>query len=355
MKKTYILGGMLLFASILFLFTFMDMSDRQPVSEQEVSLRADAEDLSINDMINSVGSNRQRVSHDDIAPGFVSTSGSPVDASVSSRSNEDNPETIARIQAAIRENSEMMAAGLKDIEAERNGYPVTGSSTVSAEIPTISQKEASRPEIPTKQSEKESLVQPSSQDADKKPDDTEEAKEGVNSSSPFHSIRLSSSQNKNAIKAYVHSEQIVMAGSTLKMRLGEDAFTDNGVLIPQNSPVYGVVTSIDGERVNVKITHINLSGNILPFKKEVYSKDALLGIYVPGNPKAETSKDVAGGVLDGLPTSGIPGVDAAAQIAGVVASSAANAGKQALSRNVKKIKVTIKTNYEIYLRPEEKK
>lgn len=351
MKKPYILGGMLLFASVLFLFTFMDMSDRQPVSEQEVSLRADAEDLSINDMINSVGSHRQRVSHDDIAPGFISTSGNPVNAS---SSNEDNPETIARIQAAIRENNEMMAAGLKDIEAERNGYPVTGSSTVSAEIPAIPQKEVPRPEIPAKQAEKESPVRPSGQDADKKTDDPEEVKEEASSPSPFHSIRLSSSKNKNAIKAYVHSEQIVMAGSTLKMRLGEDAFTDNGVLIPQNSPVYGVVTSIDGERVNVKITHINLSGNILPFKKEVYSKDALLGIYVPGNPKAETSKDVAGGILDGLPTSGIPGVDAAAQIAGAVASSAANAGKQALSKNVKKIKVTIKTNYEIYLRPEEK-
>lgn len=351
MKKPYILGGMLLFASVLFLFTFMDMSDRQPVSEQEVSLRADAEDLSINDMINSVGSNRQRVSHDDFAPGFVSTSGSPVDASVSSRSNEDNPETIARIQAAIRENNEMMASSLKDIEAERNGYPVTGSAIVPVEIPEAPQKEVSRPSVPARQAEKES---PSGQDADKKGDAPEEVREETSSPSPFHSIRLSSSKNKNAIKAYVHSEQIVMAGSTLKMRLGEDAFTDNGVLIPQNSPVYGVVTSIDGERVNVKITHINLSGNILPFKKEVYSKDALLGIYVPGNPKAETSKDVTGGVLDGLPTSGIPGVDAAAQIAGVVASSAANAGKQALSKNVKKIKVTIKTNYEIYLRPEEK-
>ena len=58
--------------------------------------------------------------------------------------------------------------------------------------------------------------------------------------------------------------------------------------------------------------------------------------------------------MGGLPTRGIHGVDAAAQVATVVASSAANAGKQALSKNVKKIKVTIKTNYEVYLRPEEK-
>lgn len=95
---------------------------------------------------------------------------------------------------------------------------------------------------------------------------------GPEKASPFHSIRLTSSSNRNAIKAYVHSEQVVMAGSTLKMRLGEDAYTDNGVFIPKNSPVYGIVTGIDGERVNVKITHINLSGNILPFAKSVYSR-----------------------------------------------------------------------------------
>lgn len=73
---------------------------------------------------------------------------------------------------------------------------------------------------------------------------------GPEKASPFHSIRLTSSSNRNAIKAYVHSEQVVMAGSTLKMRLGEDAYTDNGVFIPKNSPVYGIVTGIDGERMS---------------------------------------------------------------------------------------------------------
>jgi conjugative transposon TraM protein len=138
------------------------------------------------------------------------------------------------------------------------------------------------------------------------------------------------------------------------MRLGEKAYTENGTVINKNSPVFGIVTAIDGERVLVKITHINVGGNILPFEKQVYSKDALLGIYVPGNPKSDVSKDATAGALDGLSTN-IPAVDAAAQVASVVASTAANAGKQAITKNVKKIKVTIKTNYEIYLRPDEKK
>lgn len=337
-RKPFVMGGMLLVAALLFLSMFMDMSAPQEMERQTISLRAEAEDLSIDDMINT-SDKRKSPSNDVVAPGFAGNVGEYASSSVSTY-REDDPEAIARIQAAIRENEENLSAGLRNIEAERKGQALSGQ-------PSARSDEHARDD----RFQKDGMEELEKSDAE---NDEEMPVAGPEKASPFHSIRLTSSSNRNAIKAYVHSEQVVMAGSTLKMRLGEDAYTDNGVFIPKNSPVYGIVTGIDGERVNVKITHINLSGNILPFAKSVYSKDALLGIYVPGNPKSEITKDAAGGALDGLPTSGIPGVDAAAQVATVVASSAANAGKQALSKNVKKIKVTIKTNYEVYLRPEEK-
>jgi len=337
-RKPFVMGGMLLVAALLFLSMFMDMSAPQEMERQTISLRAEAEDLSIDDMINT-SDKRKSPSNDVVAPGFAGNVGEYASSSVSTY-REDDPEAIARIQAAIRENEENLSAGLRNIEAERKGQALSG-------LPSARSDEHDR----DGRFQKDGMEELEKSDTE---NDEEMPVAGPEKASPFHSIRLTSSSNRNAIKAYVHSEQVVMAGSTLKMRLGEDAYTDNGVFIPKNSPVYGIVTGIDGERVNVKITHINLSGNILPFAKSVYSKDALLGIYVPGNPKSEITKDAAGGALDGLPTSGIPGVDAAAQVATVVASSAANAGKQALSKNVKKIKVTIKTNYEVYLRPEEK-
>lgn len=337
-RKPFVMGGMLLVAALLFLSMFMDMSAPQEMERQTISLRAEAEDLSIDDMINT-SDKRKSPSNDVVAPGFAGNVGEYASSSVSTY-REDDPEAIARIQAAIRENEENLSAGLRNIEAERKGQALSGQ-------PSARSDEYARDD----RFQKDGMEELEKSDTE---NDEEMPVAGPEKASPFHSIRLTSSSNRNAIKAYVHSEQVVMAGSTLKMRLGEDAYTDNGVFIPKNSPVYGIVTGIDGERVNVKITHINLSGNILPFAKSVYSKDALLGIYVPGNPKSEITKDAAGGALDGLPTSGIPGVDAAAQVATVVASSAANAGKQALSKNVKKIKVTIKTNYEVYLRPEEK-
>lgn len=348
-RKPFVMGGMLLVAALLFLSMFMDMSAPQEMERQTISLRAEAEDLSIDDMINT-SDKRKSPSNDVVAPGFAGNVGEYASSSVSTY-REDDPEAIARIQAAIRENEENLSAGLRNIEAERKGQALSG-------LPSARSDEHDRDGRFQKDGieglKKDRRIEMEELEKSDAENDEEMPVAGPEKASPFHSIRLTSSSNRNAIKAYVHSEQVVMAGSTLKMRLGEDAYTDNGVFIPKNSPVYGIVTGIDGERVNVKITHINLSGNILPFAKSVYSKDALLGIYVPGNPKSEITKNAAGGALDGLPTSGIPGVDAAAQVATVVASSAANAGKQALSKNVKKIKVTIKTNYEVYLRPEEK-
>ena len=342
-KKVYVLAGLLFLAAILFMLTFAETEPEQTLC-QEVSLRADTKDLSIDDMINTV-EKRKTPTSEEVAPGFVgsyATSESTTPIIIS----DDDPDAVAKVQALIRANEDNIELGAQQIEAERQGQVITTSDYIPARKRTVEM-------LRSKEKPKEKVILAkvdSSEIASEEPVKEEPAKR-----SPFNSIRLITSSNKNAIKAYVHSEQVVMAGSTLKMRLGEDAYTDNGVLIPKNSPVFGAVTSIDGERVNVRITHINLQGNILPFEKEVYSKDALLGIYVPGNPKSEVTKDAAGGALDGLPTSGIPGVDAAAQIAGVVASSAANAGKQAISKNVKKIKVTIETNYEIYLRPDEKK
>lgn len=323
-KRAFIAAGALFLCAFFLLIILQESAPLQEQPNKEVALRAKVEDVSIDDMMNNLEKRKSPASLEELPP----SGDKPIESSI-----KDDPEQIARLQALIRQNEENMQNGVSEIENERKGIVsnVAANSSPASSVPRKKQEAVKKDtvvvETPKKVNEKRS---------------------------PFNSISFSSNSKKNAIKAYVHSEQTVMVGSTLKMRLGEDAIADNDVVIPKNSPVFGEVTSIDGERVNVKITHINYQGNILPFNKLVFSKDALLGIYVPGNPKSEVNKDAVGGALDGLPTSGIPGVDAATQLAGAVASSALSAGKQAVSKNVKKIKVTIKTNYEIYLRPDEK-
>ena len=113
----------------------------------------------------------------------------------------------------------------------------------------------------------------------KKVEKKEETKEAPEARTRFNTVALHKSSRRNAIRAYVHSDQVVMAGSTLKMRLGEDCLTDDGRRVRKDSPVYGEVRKIDGERVIVEIRTVNVGGNILPFKKEVYSSDAMEGMY----------------------------------------------------------------------------
>lgn len=170
----------------------------------------------------------------------------------------------------------------------------------------------------------------------------------------FNSIKLVKEDEGNAIKAFVHSTQTVMVGATLKMQLAENCLTDDGQRIRKGTPVYGEVTSIDGERVIVKITSININNSILPFKKNVYSRDAIEGIYVPGNPKSDVAKDASASAISGTNANITGGVDIGSQLVAGAANSVVSATKSATSRNIRKIKVTIKTNYQILLMEDKK-
>ena len=183
----------------------------------------------------------------------------------------------------------------------------------------------------------------------KKVEKKEETKEAPEARTRFNTVALHKSSRRNAIRAYVHSDQVVMAGSTLKMRLGEDCLTDDGRRVRKDSPVYGEVRKIDGERVIVEIRTVNVGGNILPFKKEVYSSDAMEGIYVPGNAKAEINKDATAGAVDGTNPQITGGLDMGSQLIAGGVNGVVNATKQAASKNIKKVKVTIKTNYAVFL------
>lgn len=170
----------------------------------------------------------------------------------------------------------------------------------------------------------------------------------------FNSIRLIKEDETNAIKAFVHSTQSVMVGSTLKMQLAENCLTDDGQRIRKGTPVYGEVTAIDGERVIVKISSININNNILPFKRNVYSRDAIEGIYVPGNPKSDVAKDAGAAAASGANTNISGGFDIGTQLVAGAANSVISATKSATSKNIRKIKVTIKTNYQILLMEDKK-
>lgn len=323
-KKMLLMVSLLAITSVLFgILIYSSKSDSKNINS-EVSLRANAEDVSLDDMMNSKSS-----------PGTLTQSEPLPSENISSAStvSEDNPEAIQQVQELIRRNQENINGGQEMITHERNRvytpeYEGGSSEQHQSTSPTLAIRK------PKKEENKDTVVVKVEQPR-----------------SVFHSVSFGGGQSRNAIKAYVHSDQIVMEGSTLKMRLAEDCVTDNGITIPKSSPIFGEVKSINGERVMVDIKYINYNGNILPFKKKVYSRDALAGIYAPGNAKSEINKDVTEGAVDGLPSS--VALDPSLQLATTLATSAVSAGKGAVSKATRKIKVLIKTNYELYLRPDQ--
>ena len=217
-------------------------------------------------------------------------------------------ENIRRIQQQIRQNN------IQSDEGDSYSYPVPTPHTKK----TIKTKDA---------------VATSSHPA------SAEKKQEVKNSRFF-----SAGNNRmiagNSIRATVHGDQTVMDGSTLKMRLLEDAEVD-GVVVPRNTFIYGTV-KINNERVEVKITSVRLKNNLFKFEKEIFDRDAIKGIYVPGNIKSEARSEATDQGLNQI-NSNVDG------IVGTGVNAVVTAGKSVLSRNIKRTKVTIKTNYEIYL------
>ncbi|MBW9280230.1 conjugative transposon protein TraM [Bacteroides fragilis] len=162
----------------------------------------------------------------------------------------------------------------------------------------------------------------------------------------FFSVNMNKQNTHNAIRAVVHGDQEVTSGSTLKMRLLEDCVADDGTRIPKNSEVFGIV-NLSGERAQVEIQSVKIGGTIAPFSKSVFGSDAIAGIYIPGSVKADIAKEAASDGISGVSTGS---VISSTGIIGDVVGSVLDAGKSVISRNIRKNSVTIKTNYEIYLR-----
>lgn len=317
-SRIIILGGAGILTALLVWGIIASLPAGQDKGEEteEVTLRGRIkESFTLEDMLKSVEKDNRGIVNPSTAyegmPGRTEPSG--IDS--------ENEEEIRRIRELIRQNEAEITGG---------GAAVTGGMQ-----PSFPGKE----NTPVPEKKKEELHT-----------DTLESVPEAKPRRSFNSVRLVRQDEKNVIRAFVHSTQTVMVGSTLKMQLAENCLTDDGQRIRKGTPVFGEVMKIDGERVLVRITSVNLGGNILPFEKEVYSEDAMEGIYVPGNARAETIQEAEAAGVSGAGTNIAGGFDVGSQLVAGAANSVISATKSAASKNIRKIKVTIKTNYRILLR-----
>lgn len=152
-------------------------------------------------------------------------------------------------------------------------------------------------------------------------------------------------------KACIHGDQTVVTGSTVRMRMLEDAVVC-GMKIPANTFFYGVAT-LGANRLEVVVNNLKVGNTISPVSFVIFDNDAMEGLNLPNNMKAQAAKRMQQGLVQnidmplasiGTMTSEITSaVNATTQIA-----------KQILNMKLSQVKVHLKSNYQMYIQEETK-
>lgn len=152
-------------------------------------------------------------------------------------------------------------------------------------------------------------------------------------------------------KACIHGDQTVVTGSTVRMRMLEDAVVC-GMKIPAKTLFYGVAT-LGANRLEVVVNNLKVGNTISPVSFVIFDNDAMEGLNLPNNMKAQAAKRMQQGLVQnidmplasiGTMTSEITSaVNATTQIA-----------KQILNMKLSQVKVHLKSNYQMYIQEETK-
>ncbi len=148
----------------------------------------------------------------------------------------------------------------------------------------------------------------------------------------------------SGIPGVVHETQTVVNGANLKIRLTEDIYL-NGMLIPAGHFVTGEC-SLNGERLQVKVTGVRFLNYQLPVSLTVYDLDGLPGIRIPGAIGRDAAREGSDRAIQGVQ---FMSMDPWAQAAG----AGIEAAKGFLSKKVRLIRVTVKAGHPIFLYDEQ--
>jgi conjugative transposon TraM protein len=147
----------------------------------------------------------------------------------------------------------------------------------------------------------------------------------------------------NAVEAVIPETQVLVSGSTVKLRLTND-IRINGHLIPRDQLIYGT-TSLSNERLKIQFSSIRSGNSILPVSLEAFDLDGLAGIFIPGSINRDVAKQSGDQAMNAI---GLTSLDPS--LGAQVASAGIQAAKTLVSRKVKLIKVTVKAGYRVLLK-----
>ena len=154
-------------------------------------------------------------------------------------------------------------------------------------------------------------------------------------------------QPKNSIKACVHDEQMVVGETGVRLRLLESAQTPNRT-IPKGTIVTANAKFQTG-RLQLKITSIELEGNIIPVDIAIYDLDGQQGLYVPYSSEMNALTEMAGNMSQTGGTSVMLTQSAGQQAAADLSRGVVQGISGYFAKKVRTPKVTLKAGHQVFL------
>lgn len=154
-------------------------------------------------------------------------------------------------------------------------------------------------------------------------------------------------QPKNSIKACVHDAQTVISETGVRLRLLEAAQTTERI-IPKGT-VVTANAKFQGGRLQLKITSVELDGNIIPVDITIYDLDGQQGLYVPYSPEMNALTEMAGNMGQTGGTSLMLTQNAGQQIAADLSRGVVQGISGYFSKKVRTPKVTLKAGHQVFL------
>ena len=154
-------------------------------------------------------------------------------------------------------------------------------------------------------------------------------------------------QPKNSIKACVHEAQTVVGETGVRLRLLEPAKT------PQRTIPKGTIVTANAKfqngRLQLKVTSVELEGNIIPVDITIYDLDGQQGLYVPYSPEMNALTEMAGNMSQTGGTSVMLTQNAGQQVAADLSRGVVQGISGYFVKKVRTPKVTLKAGYQVFL------
>lgn len=154
-------------------------------------------------------------------------------------------------------------------------------------------------------------------------------------------------QFRNSVRARVQQTQIVTGESGVRLRLMEAARTPN-YTIPPGTLLTANAKFQDG-RLQLKVTSIELEGNIIAVDITIYDLDGQPGLYVPYSPEMNALTEIASNMSQRSGTSIMMTRSAGQQMAGDLGHGIVQGVSGYFSKKIRTPKVTLKAGHEVLL------